>query len=88
MKKRLIFQKESTVYYNGKEEGRPYPFAQLMPKFLLSHTCGSTKRIGNLNSAFETADSPKPPPPQKRESTRKKSVYLPPILQNCVYEYR
>ncbi len=36
--KEIDFQKESTVYgnnYYGKEEGRPYSFAQLAHKFLI-----------------------------------------------------
>jgi hypothetical protein len=57
--------------------------------------------MGNLNSAFEKAESHHSPThphhhphlPRKsgkwipKESTRKKSVYLSPILQKCVYEY-
>jgi hypothetical protein len=49
-----------------------------MYKYLISHTSGSAKRIGNLISAIEKANSP--PPPPERELTRKKLVYLPPIL--------
>jgi hypothetical protein len=82
MKKGKIFKKESTLYWNSyyeKEAGR-----QLVYKFIISHTGGFTKRRGDLNSAFEKANSPPSPPLQKRESTRKKLVYLPPILQNFV----
>ncbi len=39
-------------------------------KFLISYTGGSTKKTGNLYFVFEKADSN--PPPQKKESTRKK----------------
>jgi hypothetical protein len=38
----------------------------------LLYTGGNTKKTGNLNLAFEKADSTSTPPPQKRESTRKK----------------
>jgi hypothetical protein len=34
---------------------------QLVYKFLISHTGGFTKRRGDLNSAFEKANSPPPP---------------------------
>ncbi len=53
------------------------------------------QEMGNLNSAFKKADSQgeHPPPFQKiwemdtKGVDRKKSVYLPIILQNFVYEY-
>ncbi len=43
--------------------------SDLVNKFLIPHAGGATKRIGNLNSAFEKAD-------RKKESARKKSVYI------------
>jgi hypothetical protein len=50
MKKGRVFQKESTLSGNGyyeKEEGRPYSFvAQSVYKFLIAHTGGNTKEIG------------------------------------------
>jgi hypothetical protein len=61
MEKGTGFQKEKTLSGNSyyeKEEGRPYSFAQKMYKFLIAYTGGNTKGIGNLNSAFEKADSP------------------------------
>jgi hypothetical protein len=68
--------------YYEKEEVRPYYHAQLMYKYLISHTSGSAKRIGNLISAFEKADSPLPHLPRKGSRLAKSQC----ILQNGVYE--
>jgi hypothetical protein len=69
MKKGRFFQRLFMIMVTfEKEEGRPYSFAQLVYKCLITHISGSTKRIGNLNSAIEKADSSSPP---KRESTHK-----------------
>jgi hypothetical protein len=69
----------------------PTLFAQLVHNFSNTYTGGFTKRIRNLNSAFEKAASQQIFHCRReiwiqKESTHKKSVYLPPILKSCVYE--
>jgi hypothetical protein len=90
MKKGRVFQKESTLSgncYYEKEEGRPYSFSQFVYKFVIAFTDGNTKEIGNLNLAFEKADSPPPPPPispEKGVDSQKVSVSVPNPPKLCL----
>ncbi len=84
MKKGQIFQKESTLYGNSfyeKQDGRSYSSAQLV--YIVQFHMHIThwrlaKRIGNLNSFFEKADSP--PPPEKAVDSQNVSVSAPNII--------
>jgi hypothetical protein len=76
-----------------KEEGRPYSFAQLVYKFLIYLHLRLYKE--HAEPQFSIWKSRQPWEQIfhcrleiwiQKESTHKKSMYLLPILQNCVYE--
>jgi hypothetical protein len=79
----------SILLFSGSGIIFPRPLYICFHEFLLHHlyTGGRTKKTGNLNLAFEKADSTSSTPLTRKGSRlAKKSVYLPPIFQNCVYE--
>ncbi len=90
-KKGWVFQKESTLYgssYYEKEEGRPYPISvHIFHSIHWRQYKGNREPQFSLWKSLQPPPSPHPPTAQKRESTRKNSVHLPRILQNCVYAY-
>ncbi len=89
MRKGRVFQKESTLSGNSSanEEVDPTILLHNQCRMVeIYHSIHSRQYKGNREPQFSLWKSRQPPPTCPGKGVEN-SVYLPPILQNCVYEY-